>query len=48
MTQSQLERAVALATGESVSTIRGLGFGIADPAVVCYDPEPRARPRIVN
>ena len=48
MTQSQLERAVALATGESISTVRNLGFGIADPAIVCHDPEPLRRPRTVN
>ena len=48
MTQTQLNRAVARATGESPSTIRHLGFGIADPAVVCHDPESLRRPRIVN
>jgi len=48
MTQHQLHRAVARATGESLATIRSLGFGIADPDVVCYDPEPSRRPRIVN
>ena len=45
MTQSQLDRAVAFATGESASTIRNMGFGIADPAIVCHDPEPLSRPR---
>jgi hypothetical protein len=48
MTQTELTRAVARATGESQSTIRDLGFGIADPDVVCHDPEPPRRPRIVN
>jgi hypothetical protein len=28
MTQSQLDRAVARATGESVATVRGLGFSL--------------------
>ena len=30
---------MARATGESVSTIRELGFGLADPDVVSHDPE---------
>ena len=38
MTRTQLERAVAGATGESLRTVRGLGFGLlaeqpADPRV---------------
>ena len=40
MTQRDLDSAVAVATGESPSEIRRLGFGIADPAEVCFDPEP--------
>ena len=49
MTQNQLDRAVARATGESAATIRCLGFSIADPAAVDHDPEPiYCRPRIVN
>jgi len=48
MTQNQLHHAVARATGESLTTIRSLGFGVADPAVVCHDPEPSSRPRIVD
>jgi hypothetical protein len=40
MTQNELNRAVADATGETVTTIRNLGFDIADPDVVSYDPEP--------
>ena len=31
MTQRHLDRAVARATGESVATIRRLGFGLAGP-----------------
>lgn len=31
MTQRHLDRAVARATGESVATIRRLGFGLAAP-----------------
>ena len=51
MTQNQLNRMVALATGESLSTIRNLGFSIADPDDVSFDPEPeqpRCRLRILN
>ena len=40
MTQTELNRAVAAATGETVRTIAELGFGIADAAVVHHDPEP--------
>jgi len=40
MTQRQLNRAVAKATGESVGTIHQMGFSIADPRQVCHDPEP--------
>ena len=40
MTQSQINRAVALATGESARTIAELGFSLADPDVVDHDPEP--------
>jgi hypothetical protein len=43
MTQSQLDCAVALATGEDIDTINRLGFSLADPAVVQFDPEPRER-----
>ena len=40
MTQAEINRAVAQATGESVCTVSGLGFSIADPDLVDYDPEP--------
>ena len=40
MTQADLNRAVAQATGETITTIRELGFGLADPEVVHHDPEP--------
>jgi len=48
MTQFDLNRAVARATGETLATSSRLGFSLADPDVVCYDPEPACRPRIVN
>jgi hypothetical protein len=40
MTQAQLNRAVASATGETISEIRRMGFGLADPAEVAFDPAP--------
>ncbi|MCH5375947.1 MAG: hypothetical protein JJ992_18410 [Planctomycetes bacterium] len=40
MTQAELDRAVSIATGESPATISALGFNIADPDFVDYDPEP--------
>ena len=40
MTQSQINRAVALATGESVRTVSELGFSLADPDVVELHSEP--------
>ena len=38
MKQADLDRAVARATGETVSTIKRLGFLLADPAD-CLDPD---------
>ncbi len=40
MTQSEVNRAVARATGESVETIGQMGFSIADPDQANFDPEP--------
>jgi hypothetical protein len=48
MTQAKLNRSVARATGESVHTIRRLGFSIADPACTNFDPEPYAPPALVD
>jgi hypothetical protein len=47
MTQQDIDEAVATATGESVDLINGLGFGIADPLDVRFDPEPR-RPLVLD
>ena len=44
MSQQEIDLAVAIATGESVGTIREFGFGIADPLDVDFDPEPCRRP----
>ena len=40
MTQAELNRAVAQATGETVCTISELGFSIANPDLLDYDSEP--------
>ncbi len=40
MTQTELNRAVAKATRETVSTIAEMGFSIANPIDVEHDPEP--------
>ena len=40
MTQHEIDRAVSAATGETVAEIKHLGFGLADPDVVSFDPEP--------
>ena len=47
MNQSQLDRAVARATGETLDAISRLGFSIADPESARYDPEPSRRPPLV-
>lgn len=39
MRQSELYRSIALATGETVGTIKRLGFLIADPTQPISDPE---------
>ena len=40
MTQCELDRAVARATGENLRVISRLGFSLADPIFVEHDPEP--------
>jgi hypothetical protein len=40
MSQKDVDRAVAEATGEEIAFIRG-GFSIADPLDVSFDSEPR-------
>lgn len=44
MTQQQLERLVARATGEDLRSIRQRGFSLANPIEVNFDPEPDQRP----
>ena len=41
MTQYEIDRAVADATGETIAEVKHLGFGLADPDVVNFDPEPQ-------
>ena len=49
MTQAELNRLVARATGEDLGTIARHGFSVADPATASYDPEPsRKRPCVVD
>lgn len=40
MTQQDVDTAVATVTGEDLCEIRRLGFSIADPDEVNFDPEP--------
>ena len=48
MTQLQIDIAVSRATGETVREIRHLGFSLANPPEVFYDPEPFRRPLVVD
>lgn len=41
MSQLEIDEAVASATGEKLGFIQSLGFSIADPMEVAFDPEPR-------
>jgi hypothetical protein len=47
MTRSRLERAVARATGESLSTIKRLGFSVVEPQPDDFDDQP-AVPSVVD
>lgn len=40
MTQQEIDNAVADATGETLCDVRRIGFSIADPVDVNFDPEP--------
>ncbi|QDT33966.1 hypothetical protein [Thalassoglobus polymorphus] len=40
MTQVEIDNAVAEVTGETLCDVRRIGFSIADPLEVCFDPEP--------
>jgi hypothetical protein len=47
MSQKDIDQAVANVTGETIGVIRNLGFGIADPFEVRFDPESR-RPLVLD
>jgi len=47
LSQQDLNREVARATGESLSTIRRRGFSIIDPAEQQFDTEPDDLPAMV-
>ena len=44
MTQRELDEAVARVTGETLATVAGIGFSLADPITVKHDPEPWGSP----
>jgi len=48
MTQSQLNRGVARATGEALSTIRHMGFNVFDPTGPHDELDALPRPQTVN
>jgi hypothetical protein len=48
MTQQQIEAAVCLATGEDLCEIQRLGFSLADPVDVDFDPEPYEAPSVID
>lgn len=48
MTQQELNEAVARATNEDLSEIRRMGFIVADPALVNFDPEPTRKRRYID
>jgi hypothetical protein len=47
MTQARIDRAVARATGEDLSTIKRMGFSVVDPNQTDFDNEP-AVPNMVD
>ena len=40
MTQQEIDDAVCVATGDCLCDVQRIGFGIADPLEVNFDPEP--------
>jgi hypothetical protein len=48
MKQSLLNRAVALATGETLSTVRCMGFSLFEPQTAANDLDALPRPQTVN
>ncbi len=48
MIQTGIDQAVAEATGETLCDVQRMGFSLADPDFVTFDPEPFPPPQIVN
>jgi hypothetical protein len=48
MNQSQVDRAVARVTGESLQEIRRRGFGILAPPLKVFEPEPLSTPLVID
>ena len=48
MTQSEVDCAVAAVTGEDLCDVHRMGFSIADPIGVNFDPEPYYPPQLVD
>ncbi len=49
MQQTEINRAVARATGETVATIKRLGFLLAEPSAIVADPDaPELRPHVID
>jgi hypothetical protein len=48
MTQRQIKREVASATGESLSEVRRLGFSLIGDAEANLEPGPVATPAVIN
>ena len=48
MSQSEIDRSVAEATGESVSTIRRRGFSLVTPLTLFDPDENLAQPQVVD
>ena len=48
MTQTEIDRHVAGATGESLREIRRRGFSIADPVEPAFDPEPSQAAQMID
>lgn len=48
MNVRDLHREISRATGESVSTIAQMGFGLATPELIGFDPEPSELERFLD
>ena len=48
MTQTEIDRHVAGATGETLREIRRRGFSLADPVAPDFDPEPSDNGNVID